>query len=117
MEESTAPDKGTGMTIEDMLKVGPSMMPAHLDDDRFLEMIKTEYGNDLFFKLILDDPTANRAFKVKDELVWMKNAKGELVVCIPKGSYEGRSLQEVVLDQAHRTLGHYRYQHTSEYAR
>lgn len=112
-----APKEGTGMTIEDMLKAGPTIAPIHIDDDCFLETIKRGYEDDSFFKMIVEDPTANQAFEVKDGLVWMKNNRGDLVLCIPQGVHNSRSLQEVVLEQAHRTLGHYGYQHTSEYAR
>ncbi len=68
-EDPAIPGESTGMTIEDMLKAGPSMTPIQLDDDCFFETIKKEYGNNPFFKLILDDPTANRVFEVKDGLV------------------------------------------------
>ncbi len=59
MDGSTVSVEDTGMTIEEMLKSGPSMMPVHLDNDHFLETIKECYRDDPFFKLIMDDPTAN----------------------------------------------------------
>lgn len=77
------------MTIEDMLKSGPSMTPVHMEDDRFLEVMRDGYMDDLFFKLIIADPMANHMFKVKDGMIWMRNAKGDKVVCVLKGLYKG----------------------------
>ncbi|PBK60274.1 hypothetical protein ARMSODRAFT_855758, partial [Armillaria solidipes] len=75
------------------------------------------YKDDAFFKMIIDDPTANKSFHVKDDLIWMINSKGDHVLCIPKGTHEGQSIQEIVLNQAHEVLSHFGYQQTLEYAR
>lgn len=114
-DRSVASVEDHSMTIEDMLKSGLSTTPVLMGDDWFLEMIKGEYVNEPFFKMIMADPTANQLFELKNRLIWMKNTRGDPVLCIPKGVHEGRSLHEVILDQAHWTLGHYGYQRMLEY--
>ncbi len=69
-------DEPKGMTIKDMLQLGPHLQPKHIDDDQFHEAIRQGYESDPFFKLIKGDPSANRSFEVKDDLIWMKNSRG-----------------------------------------
>lgn len=39
------------------------------------------------------------------------------MLCIPRAAHGEQSLQGIILDQAHRSLGHYGFQQTSEYTR
>lgn len=108
-------DKPSDVTLEDSLRSGPDLTPVYIEDNLFSKAVEAAYQEDTFFKLILDDPEANRAFHVRDGMVWMMNNSGVDVVCILRGTYMEHSLHEVILDQAHEVLGHYGYQCTSEY--
>ncbi|PBK92973.1 hypothetical protein ARMGADRAFT_929898, partial [Armillaria gallica] len=105
------------ITLEDAILGGPDLTPIAQVDEPLHESIRSSYNDDPFFKLILADPLANRLFEVKDDLVWMTNTQGVRVLCIPKGDHEGRSMHEIMLDQARKVLGHFGYQRTSEYVR
>ncbi len=105
------------ITLEDALLSGPDLIPMHRTDDAFKDVIQSSYNDDPFFKVIMGDPTANRSFHIKEGFVWMMNAKGDEVLCLPKGIHNGHTIQEIVLDQAHKVLGHFGYQRTSEYVR
>lgn len=103
--------------LADALQSGPDLTQTHNNDDAFAQAVRESYSDDSFFKVILADPEANRTFTVRNDMIWMKNGNGEEVLCIPKGTYKDHSLQEIVLDQGHKVLGHYGYQRTSEYIR
>ncbi len=113
------PDQGHSMelTLEDALLAGPDLTPVLHSDGPLHASIQSSYKDNPFFKLILDDPTANQLFQVGGSLIWMTNMKGDTVFCILKGDHEGRSIHKIVLDQAHMVIRHFRYQQMSEYAR
>ena len=65
------------------------------------------YRDDPLFTKILSHPEAHPHFGIHDQLIWTKNQMGRDIVCIPQQSYlRGRRLIEVILDQAHHTIGH-----------
>ncbi|PBK65445.1 hypothetical protein ARMSODRAFT_891915, partial [Armillaria solidipes] len=72
--------------------------------------IKRSYLTDSFFKMIIEDPMANRTFVVREGLVWMTNGRGDKVLCVPDGVHSERSMKEIILDQVHAILGHYGFQ-------
>ncbi|KAK0207825.1 hypothetical protein IW262DRAFT_1469175 [Armillaria fumosa] len=103
-------DTQADYTLADALQSGLDLVQTHKDDDAYAEAVQESYTNDLFFKLILDDPNVNQSFSVRNGMIWMRNGNEEEVLCIPKRLYNGHSLQEIVLDQRHEVLGHYGYQ-------
>ncbi len=108
-------DQPHDITLDKSLWSGPELTPIYVEDDLFLKAMESVYCEDPFFKLILDNPEANKAFHIRDGMIWMTNRSGIDVICIPKGTFMDHSLQEIILDQAHNILRHYGYQHTSKY--
>ncbi|PBK90132.1 hypothetical protein ARMGADRAFT_866034, partial [Armillaria gallica] len=105
------------MTIEMMLQAGPNLDQVMNEDDGFLSSIKQGYKEDTLFKIVLDSPTEHNQFEICDEMIWTHNRNGDQVLCIPRVKFGDQSLQGVIIDEAHKVLGHYRFQHTSEYMR
>jgi len=67
---------------------------------------------------VLSHPEAHLHFGIKDRLVWTKNQMGQDTVCLPRKAFiRGRRLIEVILDQAHTTIGHFGQLSTSRYVR
>ena len=65
---------------------------------------------------ILHHPEVHLHFRIRDLLIWTKNQMGRDVVCIPQKAFIwGRQLIEVILDQAHTTIGHFGQLSTSHY--
>ena len=65
---------------------------------------------------VLHHPEAHPCFGIKDRLIWKKNQMGRDIVCIPRKAFIwGRRLVEVILDQAHTTIGHFGQLSTSRY--
>lgn len=114
---STVHSDAIGITIEDMLCSGPSLDRILTEDDDFTANIRNGYRDDALFKIVLNAPREHSQFEVLDGLIWTRNCGGERVLCIPRANHGDKSLQGVVLDQAHRALGHYGFQRTSEYVR
>jgi len=65
---------------------------------------------------VLSHPEVHPRFGIKDWLIWTKNQMGRDVVCLPQKVFiRGRRLIEVILDQAHTTIGHFGQLSTSRY--
>ena len=45
----------------------------------------------------------------------MKNHGNEKVLCLPHTTYKGDSIITMIIDQAHRTIGHFGAQRTADY--
>ena len=66
------------------------------------------YHKDPLFMKILSNLEAHPHFGIKDKLIWTKNQIGRDLVCIPQKAFvQGRRLIEVILNQAHTTIGHF----------
>ena len=70
-----------------------------------MSVLKDKYGQDLFFKTILENPKHYRNFEVNKGLVYLKT-NGEKVLCIPKILVEGQNVREIVIEEAHSVLAH-----------
>lgn len=103
------------MTLNDALYGRQEDMtpPPIIQEDKFLKNIRKGYEEDSLFKLVLQNPGDYKGFEWKDNLIWHVNTRGDRVLCIPKDV----SVIESIIDQAHRSLGHYGFQRTSEYIR
>ncbi|KAF8227593.1 hypothetical protein L208DRAFT_1145175, partial [Tricholoma matsutake] len=69
----------------------------------FIKWIQSGYKEDKLLKLILDKPTENPDFTVKNNLIWQTNQHFDEVMCIPCN----RDMITQILDQVHATLGHF----------
>ncbi len=63
------------------------------------------YAGDTLFRKILAKPKDFRNFKHHDGLIFLKLKDRELL-CIPNYVHKGRSIKEVVIDEAHSLLAH-----------
>jgi len=92
---------------------------AHVERDVNLpHVVRKFYHEDTVFAKILAHPEAHEHFGVRDQFIWTKNQMGRDVICIPwKAFLKGRRLVEVIIDQAHSTIGHFGKFHTSRYIR
>ena len=61
------------------------------------------YDEDSFFLEIWQKIDRHNRF---ENLLWLQNRMLQKVVCIPKGLHEGHSVQGILIDAAHETLGH-----------
>ncbi len=81
-----------------------------------VHIICKHYHEDTVFVKVLECPTAHLRFGIRDKLIWTKNQMGRDVVCIlQKAFLRGRRLVEIIINQAHTTIGHFRQFHTSRY--
>ena len=69
------------------------------------KIIKGRYIEDKVFKSVIGKPRDFRNFKLKDDLLYITLAGKELL-CIPKILFNGRSIQEIILSEAHSMLAY-----------
>jgi hypothetical protein len=106
----------------------PSSADAHLDPTAFesaaapdadprpllfepatgwLEQVKAAYEHDKFFKKVIADIKAHPTFLLRDGLIWSRNQYDREVLCLPHATVDGRTVREVTIDTAHRSIGHF----------
>ena len=95
---------------------GKSSLPAVMTTtDGFLETVRAGYAEDPLFVKIRDNPDQFNRFRWQDGLLYMDRT-GELpVLCVPRAKHKLRMLTEIVIDQAHRTIGHAGSERTNKY--
>ena len=95
---------------------GKSSLPAVMTTtDGFLETVRAGYAEDLLFVKTRDNPDQFNRFRWQDGLLYMDRT-GELpVLCVPHAKHKLRMLTEIVIDQAHRTIGHAGSKRTNKY--
>jgi hypothetical protein len=81
------------------------MLPV-ADDEEFFKAVKTEYANDSLFRKICSNPEQYQNFQKENGLLVTTNEKGIRVVCIPRCVFKKRRMNEIVIDHAHRIVGH-----------
>lgn len=106
-----------GVTVKDALTSGPPLHEVMAGTPRFLEAIKDGYKADRTFSKVLENVAAHANFTLRDGLLYVTTRLGFECLCIPFGRLDKRALTELVIDQAHTTLGHFGTQKTSEYVR
>src|SRR6266481_3859430 len=81
-------------------------------------IVRKHYHEDTVFAKVLECPKAHPHFGIRGKLIWTKSQMGRDVVCIPQKAFlRGRRLVEIIIDQAHTTIGHFGQFHTSRYIR
>jgi hypothetical protein len=97
---------------------GKSLRERMEREVNFTKAIHENYGKNPLFQKVLAHPEAHPHFSFRDGLIWSKNQLRHDVVCIPRESFlKGRRLMEVVIDHAHKTIGHFGQFKTSKYIR
>ncbi|KAI5887789.1 uncharacterized protein SCHCODRAFT_02514415, partial [Schizophyllum commune H4-8] len=75
------------------------------------------YVDDPLGRKILAAPDKHARFRVRDGFIWTKNGAKEWVAYVPKGRYVDKTLRQLVIEQAHQTVGHFGPQKTGDYIR
>ena len=76
------------------------------------------YSQDKLLSKVIQNPEQHKSFRLgNDGLLRTKGRNGKEVVCIPHVMVGRRFLTEVIIEQAHITLGHMSAQKTDEYIR
>ena len=108
---SDALNKST-TTLADVLYNCPNNSKSSwLDEDTFKQCIQLGYKEDKLLSLVIEKPVDYLIFTVQDNLVWKLNLQGDDVLCVPRNC----ELILKILNQAHKTMGHFGSQHTNEY--
>jgi hypothetical protein len=81
------------------------------------KLCREAYPEDKLFGKIMSKPKDHPSFTVADKLIHRKNNSGNRVLCIPDCNVRGRKLTELVIDQAHRVVGHMGTRITENYVR
>lgn len=85
---------------------------------KFSNVIREGYIQDPLLSKILTKPDDHPRFKIDQHgLIRTQNAIGDAVICIPNALFKGRRVTEIIIDNAHRTIGHHQLRKTSQYIR
>ncbi len=110
-------DAEAAIRVQDALQSGPALDTYVQGEPGFAEAMKSAYPGDTTFSKVLAAPKAHPTFAESQGLLYVTNRFGHKVLCVPYGRLKSRSLHELVIDHAHRTLGHLGAQKTAEYVR
>ena len=102
-------------TVASVVRGDHALPNAFHKMDGLRDAIKHVYATDPLFGKVLVDPSKHRQYTVVNGLITMVNQAGEKAVCIPSGKLGDKSLQGVVIEQAHKAVGHFGAQKTAEY--
>ena len=103
-----------------VLDIPPGLepLPAKLKLVQNLDKaIREGYPQDTTLSKVFTHPEEHHAFKERDGLLWTTNRMGQEVLCIPRAKVGKRTIVDVIIDNAHQTLGHFGARKTSEYVR
>ena len=122
-QQNTAENRGSKLTVANSTKnetfkpftwkqnVGGKNIPD------LEKLCRNTYQNDKTFWKIIKHPKDHKSFKVTNGVIYRKTNTDNKVICIPKLNVWGRRLTELVIDQAHRIVGHLGARITESYAR
>lgn len=105
------------VTVHDALQSGPPLHRILDGEEGFLAAVRASYAADTTFSKVMAKPSAYPSFEEQDGLLYVTTRFAQKVLCVPAGRLGKRSLQELVIDHAHNTIGHLGAQKTAEYTR
>ncbi|KAJ8473319.1 hypothetical protein ONZ51_g7961 [Trametes cubensis] len=70
------------------------------------EALRDRYGEDQFFKRVLDAPRTHKNFRASADGLVFLHEKGRDVLCVPDVLHGGRGIREIVIHHAHTLLAH-----------
>ena len=94
---------------------GPSLAQVMSTTEGFLDDVRAGYVGDALFSKIRENPDQFNRFRWNDGLLYMDRADTLPVLCIPQTMHKSRKLTEMIIDQAHQTIGHAGSERTSRY--
>ena len=97
------------------LEDGSSLGQVMNTMEGFLEGVREGYASDTLLSKIRDNPDQFSRFRISDGLLYMDRADALPVLCIPRTMHGSRKLTEIIIDQAHRTIGHAGTERTNKY--
>src|ERR1700730_11863987 len=84
-------------------------------DNGMQQSICDGYKQDCLFKVILDAPENYTSFKIRDNLIFSKNSKGDEVLCVHRTLHKGKSIPGIITNKAHVVLRHMGMKRTTDY--
>ncbi|TBU50990.1 hypothetical protein BD310DRAFT_772969, partial [Dichomitus squalens] len=94
-------------TVGKSMANGPSLQSKVEGLDGFMQAVRKHYKKDPTFSKVLENPAAHSAFRLSNGLSYMTNRQGELVLCLPIGKVDQRTITQVAIDLAHTTISHF----------
>jgi len=120
--ESPAATRGD-ITVADSAANGnptPFTWQRQVDGERrpnLERLCQDGYTSDKTFRKILEHPDDHKSFEVKHSLIYYSTNSDNRVLCIPHSEFRGRRVIELVIDQAHKIVGHMGPRITANYVR
>ncbi|KIJ34036.1 hypothetical protein M422DRAFT_263998 [Sphaerobolus stellatus SS14] len=85
-------------------------------DNSFLDIVRNNYINDNLLSKVVADVSVHKQFAMRDKLLFTKNQLGRDVLCILEDAFlRGKRLVEIIIDQAHKIIGHFGAYKTAKY--
>lgn len=97
------------VSLTELMDTGDPTLDIH-------QHLKGRYGEDAFFKVILEDSAAYKNFQVSNELIFVKENDSQ-VLCIPDIMIGERRVREMLISHAHSILAHLGPKKTVTYLR
>lgn len=105
-------------SVAEMIGPEAATLPKVMSNaDGFLQSVQKGYSKDSLFSKILDQPSHFPKFRWENDLLYFYREDSLPVLCIPRSLHRNRQLTEIVLTQAHETLGHAGTERTLRYVR
>lgn len=105
-------------SVAEMIGPKAATLPKVMSNaDGFLQSVQKGYSKDSLFSKILDQPSHFPKFRWENDLLYFYREDSLPVLCIPRSLHRNRQLTEIVLTQAHETLGHAGTERTLRYVR
>jgi RNase H-like domain found in reverse transcriptase/Integrase zinc binding domain/Reverse transcriptase (RNA-dependent DNA polymerase) len=102
-------------TISESLGQLPDLRSRVEGDRSILKHLKEGYTKDLVLVKVLKNSEHHKNFKIVDGFIYTCNCAEDSVLCIPSVVAEKCRLTEVIIAQAHETLGHFGLQKTADH--
>ena len=106
-------------TLADSTTQGPPLDVIVRETVDFEHLVREGYQHDKVLAKVVEQPGEHPSFRLRNGLLWYAppSSPDLNVLCIPRTRVRNRSLTEIVLDEAHRAIGHLGAQRTSDYVR
>jgi len=103
-------------SVAEMLGTSAAPLPQVMGNtEGFMDSVRRGYPKDSLFSKILDKPSHFPNFRWENDLLYFYRKDTLPVLCVPQLLHKNRRLTEIVLTQAHETLGHAGTERTLKY--
>ncbi|KAE8245561.1 hypothetical protein A4X06_0g5596 [Tilletia controversa] len=108
VQSSTAATDGDSTTSPSLAKNRPGPINVNGFTDDVGPVVRAAYQSDSFFSKIWAHPEDHSStFEISDKYVWFKQKDSDSrSICIPGVLFKGRRVTELLIDNAHKSLGH-----------